>query len=208
MASSSRFLGRQLSVHEILGGGLVADVILWRRRDVSMGLLLATLASWVVFELSGYTLLRLVSNVLLLLFSILFVWSKAAGILNRPPPPLPELHISAQVINEAAMLVSSCVNMLLSACYRIALGRDTLLFYRVAACLWLVSLVGGFADSLTLGYTSLVIVLTFPALYERYEDYVDRYLITAYGDVLYGYESYEKCFNEVEMWIMEKKKNL
>ncbi|KAH7657073.1 Reticulon domain-containing protein [Dioscorea alata] len=208
MASSSRFLGRQRSVHEILGGGLVADVILWRRRDVSMGLLLGTLASWVVFELSGYTLLRLVSNVLLLLFSILFVWSKSAGILNRPPPPLPELHISAQVINEAAMLVSSCVNMLLSACYRIALGKDTLLFYRVAACLWLVSLVGGFADSLTLGYTSLVIVLTAPALYERHEDYVDRYLIMAYVDVLHGYESYEKCFNEVEMWIMEKKKNL
>ncbi|KAJ0987853.1 hypothetical protein J5N97_006209 [Dioscorea zingiberensis] len=209
MASSSpRFLGRQRSLHEILGGGLVADVILWRRRDVSMGLLLGTLAAWVLFELSGYPLLRLVSNVLLLLFSILFVWSKAAGILNRPPPPVPELHISKEFIDEAAILLSSSVNMLLSACYRISLGKDTVLFYRVAACLWLLSLLGGFIDSLTLGYTSLVIFLTVPALYDKYEDYVDGYLIMACVDVQIGYESYEKCFNEVEMWIIEKKKNL
>jgi hypothetical protein len=61
----------------------VADVMLWKRRHVTIGTLLGTLAAWVVFEVSGYTLLSLLSNVLLLLLTILFVWAKAAQILNR-----------------------------------------------------------------------------------------------------------------------------
>lgn len=60
-----------------------ADVILWRRKNVTVGILLVTLAAWVVFERSGYTLLSLVSSVLLLLIAILFLWAKAAAILNR-----------------------------------------------------------------------------------------------------------------------------
>lgn len=64
-------------------GDTVADVILWRQKNVTTGILLVTLAVWVVFEKSGYTLLSLVSSVLLLLFVILFLWAKAAAILNR-----------------------------------------------------------------------------------------------------------------------------
>lgn len=61
----------------------VADVILWRRKDVALGILLGALSSWLLFDVSGYTVVSLVSNVLLLLFSILFVWTKAARIVNR-----------------------------------------------------------------------------------------------------------------------------
>lgn len=64
-------------------GDTVGDVILWRQKNVTTGILLVTLAVWVVFEKSGYTLLSLVSSVLLLLFVILFLWAKAAAILNR-----------------------------------------------------------------------------------------------------------------------------
>lgn len=61
----------------------VADVILWRQKNVTVGILLVALASLVVFERWGYTLLSLVSSVLLLLLTILFLWAKSAAILNR-----------------------------------------------------------------------------------------------------------------------------
>ncbi|RVX05939.1 Reticulon-like protein B12 [Vitis vinifera] len=83
MGSSDRLFNRQRTVHQILGGGLVADVMLWRQKNLTVGILLVTLAAWVVFELSGYTLLSLVSSVFLLLVSILFLWAKSAAILNR-----------------------------------------------------------------------------------------------------------------------------
>lgn len=61
----------------------VADVILWRQKNLSLGILMVTFTAWVVFERSGYTLLSLVSSILLLLFAILFLWAKSAAILNR-----------------------------------------------------------------------------------------------------------------------------
>ncbi|KAJ6755805.1 RETICULON [Salix purpurea] len=82
MGSSSRLFNRQRTVHEIFGGGFVADVILWRQMNITIGVLLAALSSWVVFERSGYTLLSLVSSVLLLLAVILFLWAKSAAILK------------------------------------------------------------------------------------------------------------------------------
>ncbi|XP_077222519.1 reticulon-like protein B12 isoform X2 [Tasmannia lanceolata] len=181
--------------------------MLWRQRNLTVGILFVTLAAWVVFERSGYTLLSLLANVLLLLFVILFLWAKAAAILNRPPPPLPNLQLTEEVVNEAAALVRTRVNTLLSVSHNIALGKDPKLFLKVAACLWLISVIGGCTDVLTLGYTSLVIVLTVPALYERYEDPIDRYLIMGYVELRRLYARLDaECFSKIRKWILEKRK--
>ncbi|KAK0585070.1 hypothetical protein LWI29_023035 [Acer saccharum] len=207
MASSDRLFNRQRTIHDVLGGGLVADVILWRRKNLTVGILLVTLAAWLVFERSGYTLLSLVSSVLLLLCAILFLWAKSAAILNRPAPPLPELHLSEEMANEVTAFVRTHVNDLLSAFQDIALGRNSSLFFKVALCLWLISFVGGLTDFLTLGYTSLVIVLTLPAFYERYEDHVDKYTIMGYRKLKQLYVKFNEQFvNRVRKWILETKK--
>ncbi|MQL95838.1 hypothetical protein Taro_028505 [Colocasia esculenta] len=163
-------------------GLTVADVMLWRRRDLTVGILLGMLAAWIVFEKSGYTLLSLAGSVLLLLISILFVWAKSAAILGRPPPPMPEFHLSEETIKEASAFIHSHVNAILSSWHDITHGKDSKLFYKVAAFLWLISVIGSWTDFLTLGYTSLLIMLTVPALYERYEEYVDDYLVISYGE--------------------------
>ncbi|MFQ6648304.1 hypothetical protein Gotur_020848 [Gossypium turneri] len=207
MGSSNRPFNRQRTVHEILGGGLVADVMLWRRGNLTMGILLVTLAAWVVFEKSGYTLLSLVSNVLLLLIGILFLWAKSAAILNRPAPPLPELYLSEETVNEMGAFIRAHVNDILSASKDIALGKDARLFFKVAGYLLLISLVGGLTDFLTLGYTSLVVVLTVPALYERYEDYIDSYTILGYRKMQQLYVKFDSKFvNRFRKWILEKQK--
>ncbi|XP_026662992.1 reticulon-like protein B12 isoform X2 [Phoenix dactylifera] len=206
MGSSARLSGRKRSVHEILGGGILADVVLWRRRDASIGIVLGMLAAWLIFERSGYTLLSFVSNVLLLLISILFTWAKAAAILNRLPPPIPEMHLTEEVMNEAAVRMRSHVNMALLAFQDIALGKDSKLFYRVAISLWLISIIGGLSDFLTLVYTSLVIILTIPVLYERYEDFIDRYMKLACMEVQMYKRTYAEYFQKVKYWIVDKKK--
>nr|KJB76894.1 hypothetical protein B456_012G111200 [Gossypium raimondii] len=88
--------------------------MLWRRGNLTMGILLVTLAAWVVFEKSGYTLLSLVSNVLLLLIGILFLWAKSAAILNRPAPPLPELYLSEETVNEMGAFIRAHALLLFS----------------------------------------------------------------------------------------------
>ncbi|KAF5476209.1 hypothetical protein F2P56_007942 [Juglans regia] len=184
-----------------------ADVILWKRKDVTLSILLVTLAAWVVFEKSGYTLLSLVSSVFLLLIIILFLWAKAASILNRPAPPLPDLHLSEEMVNEVANFIRLHVNNLLSVSQDIALGKDSRLFFKVAAYLWLIYFVGGLTDFLTLSYTSLVIILTIPALYEKYEDHIDKYGIVSCRKLQQLYVKLDQDYiRRVQKWILEKKK--
>ncbi|KAK3031369.1 hypothetical protein RJ639_036077 [Escallonia herrerae] len=99
---------------------------------------------------------------------------------ERPAPPLPHLHLSEEMVSEVAALMRDHINALLSVSQDIATGKDPRMFFKLAAYLSLISVVGGLTDFLTLGYTSLVIVLTLPAIYERYEDHIDRYLLEGY----------------------------
>ncbi|OMO97437.1 Reticulon [Corchorus olitorius] len=207
MGSSNRLFNRQRTVHEILGGGLVADVMLWRKGNLTRGILLVTLAAWVLFEKSGYTLLSLVSSVLLLLIVILFLWAKSAAILNRPAPPLPELYLSEEMVNEVGVFIRAHVNDFLSASQDIALGKDARLFVKVAAYLLVISIIGSLTDFLTLGYISLLLVLTVPALYERYEDYIDSYVITGCRKMQQLYIEFDAKFvNRIRKWILERQK--
>ncbi|XP_042455789.1 reticulon-like protein B12 [Zingiber officinale] len=211
LEASLRSLQRQRPVHEILGGGIVADVILWRRKDVALGILLGALSSWLLFDVSGYTVVSLVSNVLLLLFSILFVWTKAARIVNRPPPSIPEIHLTGEMAHEAAAFVGLYVNVILSTFNDIVKKRDTKVFFRVALYLWLISLISGFVDLRTLAYSSLVLILTVPALYEKYEDGVDRYFKLLHMEVQMYERVYTQCFSKyfrANKWVLDTKKLL
>ncbi|KAL4188463.1 hypothetical protein AMTRI_Chr08g160310 [Amborella trichopoda] len=206
MGSSVRLFNRQRTVHEILGGGI--DVMLWRRKNLTIGILFVTAAAWIVFERSGYTLLSLISRVLLSLLAILFVWAKAASVLNRPPPPLPDLQLSEELVEESAAFIRSQTNYFLKVSQDIALGKDSKLFFKIAAYLWLISVIGSWTDFLTLGYTSLVLVLTVPALYEKYEDHIDTYAEKAYTELLKLYVKLdEECFSKIRKWIQAKRKS-
>ncbi|CAD6332575.1 unnamed protein product [Miscanthus lutarioriparius] len=193
-------------------GGFVWDVLLWRRgrADVSACLLAATVSSWLLFYsglVRGYTLLSLASNVLLLLLTVLFLWAKAARLLNRPQPLVPELRVPQQAVDEAAALLRSALDAALDAFRDIALGRDSLLFYRAFLCLWSVSIVGSLTDFPTACYASIVAALTIPALYHRHQECIDTYMSFAYMNLRMYEMVYErlsmKCFLRVRDWIIE-----
>lgn len=207
MGSSVKLFNRQRTVHQILGGGVVADVMLWRRKDVTMGILMITLAAWVMFEISGYTLLSFTSNVLLLLFTILFLWAKSAAILNRSAPPLPHFHLSEETADEASTFLRDHLNTMLSVSEDIALGRDTKLFVRVALVLLTISVIGSLTSFLVLGYISLVLLLSVPAVYERYETQIDACAVMGCRNVQQLYVKLDQDYiSKIHKWILEKKK--
>ncbi|TVU12330.1 hypothetical protein EJB05_45968 [Eragrostis curvula] len=194
-----------------LVGEFARDVVLWRRgqADVSACLLAGTVSSWLLFFGTGssYTLLSLTSSVLLLLLTVLFLWAKAARLLNRPEPPIPEMRVSQQVVDQVAALLHSGLNTVFSAFHDIALGRDSVLFCRVFLSLWIISILGSLADFPTVCYACIVAVLTIPALYQKYQECVDRYTRFAYLNLhLYEmvYERFSmKCFVRVRDWGIE-----
>lgn len=154
---------------------------------------------------------------------------------NRPAPPLPHLYLSEEMVNQAACFIRSHINMLLSVSENIALGKDTDMFVKVSGGLLLISVLGSLTDFLTLGYTSkliplflvlemkrswrekltfrfffftgLVIVLTVPALYEKYEDRVDTYVLMAYRKLRQLHYKFDAvCVSKVPRFNLEEKK--
>ncbi|KAJ7566593.1 hypothetical protein O6H91_02G110300 [Diphasiastrum complanatum] len=171
-----RLFGRQRSVHELFGSGIVADILLWRKKHLSIGLLVGATLSYIFFEWAGYTFLSVVSNTLLLLLVILFVWSNLAALLNRPPPPVPNIQLSEETVHKVALALHKEISQILAMLRDVSLGRDLRLFLKVVFALYLLSVVGGWVDFLTLGYIGIVAGLTLPVLYNKYEDEIDKYL--------------------------------
>lgn len=171
---------RQFSVHLALGGGAVADLLLWKKWPQSVAFLVGSTSLWFLFERAGYNLLSFASNVLLLLVVILFLWAKSASLLNRPLPPLPNLEVSEEAVVEAADEMLVWVNRALSIARDIAIAGNLRLFAKVATGLWIVSYVGSLFNFLTLLYIGVLLSLSLPVLYNKYQIPIDEKLNVAY----------------------------
>ncbi|KAH0847869.1 hypothetical protein HID58_091661 [Brassica napus] len=152
-SASSSSSSSRVFVHNSLGG--VADLLLWRNRTGAVIVLVSSTVFWFLFERAGYNLLSFVSNVLLLLVAILFLWAKSASLLNRPLPPVPNMEIPEEFAVKAADDFScfdqSCMSLVL----------------------WAISYVGTLINSLTLVYIGILLSLSVPIVYEKYQDHID-----------------------------------
>ncbi|KAJ4716239.1 Reticulon-like protein [Melia azedarach] len=166
----------RVSVHEALGGGSVADLLLWKKWYGGVVLLVSATTLWFLFERAGYNFLSFVANVLLLLVAILFFWGKSASLLNRPLPPLPDLEISDHSVEKAAEAIRVWVNHVLSVARDIAVGRNLKTFLQVGFLLWAVSYVGSLFNFLTLVYIGILLSLSVPLLYDKFQDRIDEKL--------------------------------
>ncbi|KAF5751176.1 reticulon-like protein B11 [Tripterygium wilfordii] len=167
---------RRISVYQALGGGSVADVLLWKRWGRALLTLGSATTLWFLFERAGYNLLSFVANVLLLLVVILFVWGKSATLLNRPLPPIPNLEISEDTVAKASAVTRVYINYGLSIAHDIAIERNLKIFLQVAICLWLGSYIGSLCNFLTLVYIGVLISFSLPVLYDKYQDWIDEKL--------------------------------
>ncbi|KAA8539495.1 hypothetical protein F0562_026187 [Nyssa sinensis] len=174
-SSSYRLFGRKTSVHQMIGGGKAADVMLWKRRQVSCGIIVVATVAWLLFERSGLSFLSICSDVLLILIVLLFLQANYAVFRNKQPHRLPELVLSEEMVNNAAASFRVKINYVLLMAHDITFGNDFRLFFKVMVCLWLLSVIGSVISFFTLAYIGTILSITVPALYNRFDDRVDRY---------------------------------
>lgn len=172
-ASSSSSSSTRVSVHNSLGGGSVADLLLWRNRTGAVIVLVSSTVFWFLFERAGYNLLSFVSNVVLLLVAILFLWAKSASLLNRPLPPVPNMEIPEEFAVKAADDIRVLINRVLSIASDITVARNPIRLLQMSLVLWAISYVGTLINSLTLVYIGILLSLSVPLVYEKYQDHID-----------------------------------
>ncbi|KAH9603092.1 hypothetical protein KSS87_010367 [Heliosperma pusillum] len=198
---------RRISVHQFLGAGSVADVLLWRKWSGSLLLLVSTTSLWFLFERAGYNPLSFVSSVLLLLVIILFFWAKSASLLNRPLPPIPDLEVSEKSIEQATAVIRIWINRALSIAHEIAVCGNLRVLIQVAALLWLVSCLGSLCSFVTFVYMGFLLALSVPVLYEKYQNRIDDKLCVACRVIEGGYRKFDKVvLSKIPVSLYKKKK--
>ncbi|GKB71533.1 ribonuclease H-like domain-containing protein [Tanacetum coccineum] len=132
-STSYRLFDRQSTIHQLMGGGKAADVLLWKRRRVSLGIIIVATAAWLVFERSGLSFLTICSNVLLFLIVLRFLHANYASMRDKQIQTLPELVLSEEMVNYAAASFRIKVNYMLLMAHDITLGKDFRLFFTVCS---------------------------------------------------------------------------
>ncbi|KAL0906243.1 hypothetical protein M5K25_024720 [Dendrobium thyrsiflorum] len=173
-ANNGKLFGRRRTIHQLFGGGKVADVVLWRNKHLSGVILAGVTVTWFLFEVVEYHFLTLLCQFLIAAMLLIFIWSNGAALLDRNPPKIPEIILSERTFREFAIYLHARLSRFLVIFQNVAMGRDLRLFLLVIASLWIISVVGSFFSSLNLLYLGYLCIQILPALYERYEREVDH----------------------------------
>ncbi|XP_034604664.2 reticulon-like protein B1, partial [Setaria viridis] len=126
-----RLFGREQPIHKALGGGKPADVLLWRNRNISAGVLGGVTAIWILFECLGYHLLTFNCHGLIFSLGVLFLWSNSSSFINKSPPRIPEVIIPEDLVVNIALSTRYEINRAFVNLRQIALGRDIKKFLMV-----------------------------------------------------------------------------
>lgn len=70
-------------IAEFIWNFAVADVLLWRNKNLSAGILAGATVVWFLFDVVEYNLVALLCHIALLGMLMLFIWSNAAHLFDR-----------------------------------------------------------------------------------------------------------------------------
>lgn len=153
----------------------VRDVFLWRRKKLSLLVLLVSTATWVLLDVYQFNLITVASWAAMFAVTSLFLYGNIARFLRKEEPDLSGLEISEQTAIEAARSVRQSIEEGVRWMCHVSAERELFLFARVVAALCLLSYVGSFWDSLSLLYIDIVVGMTVPVIYVKNEDKIKRY---------------------------------
>ncbi|CAM6025519.1 unnamed protein product [Sphagnum balticum] len=197
VSAPRRLFNRDKSVHQLLGGGQVADVLLWRQKHLSISILVGSTVIWFLLEKSQYTLVALLSNILFFTVIVLFVWANLAALLSRPGPPVHDLTLSEDVVLSTASALRVELNKVLEVVQDVARGKDFKLFLKVVALLWIISTVASRVNFLTALWIGVILAHTIPFIYDKYEDIIDDHVLRAGDEV-------QKHYNKFDAAVLSK----
>ncbi|XP_057796741.1 reticulon-like protein B8 isoform X2 [Salvia miltiorrhiza] len=182
-----KLFGREKPVHHILGGGKSADVLLWRNKKISAGVLGGATVVWVLFEWLNYNFLSLSCFALIIALLLQFLWTNASSILNRSSSSAPRVVLPEEVFVNIGKMVGTEVNRSLIYLQDVACEGTIKQFVVVVGSLLAAAIIGSWCNFLTVIYIGFIAAHTLPVLYEKYDDQIDNFILSALGQVQHNY---------------------
>ncbi|PSR96538.1 Reticulon-like protein [Actinidia chinensis var. chinensis] len=171
-----RPFGRQRPIRDILGGGKVADVLLWKDKRISAAILVGIGFIWFLFEVYEYNLLTLLCHIIISAMLVIFAWNKGAETFNWTRPKIPHLISDKSTFRDIAAISRAKLDQFLSSFFYVACGNDFRQLVLAIVSLWTLSVIGNYISTLNLLFFGCLCLETLPFLYDRYEDRVDYFV--------------------------------
>ncbi|CAN1759280.1 Reticulon-like protein B8 [Linum perenne] len=184
----NKLFGREKPIHNILGGGKSADVLLWRNKKISASVLASATAVWVLFEWLNYHFLTLVCLFLVLGMLAQFMWRNVSGLLNKSPTKVPRLVLPEELFANIGKSIGAEVNRGLYMLQNVSCGGNLKNFLVVCYNFWSFSTF----DPKTLIFVfydiGFVAAHALPVLYEKYQDQVDDFVCKVFEQLRGHYQ--------------------
>ncbi|XP_019464557.1 PREDICTED: reticulon-like protein B9 [Lupinus angustifolius] len=181
-------------IHEVLGGGKVADVLLWRDRNVSAVLLFGMTAIWFLFEVAEYSFVTLLCHISITTMLVLYIWSKVADILKWNGPQIIETLLQDSYFQDLASIFHRRFNHLSRVLHYISCGTDLPQFFLIIVSLYIMSVIGSYFSFINLLYIGFLCIQTLPIVYDRYEEEINNVVGHIILDLRKIYRRFEKGY--------------
>nr|ACU17115.1 unknown [Glycine max] len=192
IGSRAKLFGHEEPIHEVLGGGKVADVLLWKDRYVSDALLGGMTVIWFLFEIVEYNFVALLCHISITTMLVLFIWSTVADIFKWKGPQIPDIVLKESFFHDLASILHKRFNQLLPMLLRISCGIDLPIFLPNIVSLYILSVIGSYFSFVNLLYIGFLCMQTLPIVYERYEEEINNWV----GDVIIVLKKNYRRFNK------------
>ncbi|KAL2321163.1 hypothetical protein Fmac_030132 [Flemingia macrophylla] len=192
IGTRAKLFAHEKPIHELLGGGKVADMLLWRNRNGSAALLVAMTVIWLLFEIFEYNFVTLLCHISITTMLVLFIWSTAADILKWKGPQIPDIILQESFFHDLASILHRRFNQLLPMLLHISCGIDLPFFLLIIVSLYILSVIGSYFDFVNLLYIGFLCMQTLPIVYERYEEEINNRV----GDIIIILRKSYRTFNK------------
>ncbi|XP_009617575.1 reticulon-like protein B13 isoform X1 [Nicotiana tomentosiformis] len=183
------------------GTDIVRDVILWKRKNLSVLTLLAATAIWLALEVYELKFVTLFSWMSMLAVAFLLFWGNIHRLLGKEPVDMSAMYISEKSAREMGAKIQEYVEKSLRLVFSVSAEKEWLVFAGTVASLGLISVVASYFDLLTLLYFGVVVGLTGPFVYVKYE-----HKIKEWGQKVRV--RYQRCYATVVQKLQEMKNKM
>ncbi|KAI5665896.1 hypothetical protein M9H77_15749 [Catharanthus roseus] len=153
----------------------IKDVVLWRKKNQSILVILVATALYVALEVYQFNFLAVTSWVAMFVVTVLFLSGNIHRLLAKEAPDMSRMEMSEKTATEMAYTVKEVIEEGFRWLLRVGAERDLFAFGLTIGSLWLLSFIAGRFDLLTFLFTGVMLGMSVPVIYVKYEHKIKEY---------------------------------
>ncbi|KAJ9170750.1 hypothetical protein P3X46_018833 [Hevea brasiliensis] len=163
------------SKSSLFSSDTVKDIFLWRRKKLSLLVLIVATAAWVLLDIYEFNFITAASWAAMVIVSSLFLYGNLFRLFRKEEPNLSGLEVSEQTAIDTAKSLKEMIEGGIRWMFQSStVERDWFVFARVVAVLWLLSRAGNCVDLLTQVYIGISVGMTVPVIYMKNKERIKR----------------------------------